>query len=548
MSLPAPWVERRDRSGRSYYWNQQTDVTQWERPRPAPAPLPPNWIERTDQSSGRSYYWNQQTNVTQWERPKEDPRERDRERERERERKQREREQREREQREREQREQREREQREQERKRERGREQSLPPDWIEHTDPSSGRAYYWNRKTNTTQWERPENQAAVQNQLDRDVLYALFGGANADLVTKRGKEKISRTELANADCIGVYFSGHWCGFCRDFTPKLAAAYNKLKRQQQPGKNFEVVFFSADKDESAFQEYYAEMPWLAWPFDDPGGVKEKLKDWYHFDGYPTLYLFDGKGNLITKNGRGEVTKDPNGGWIREGTPTFKKQVAEETLRFTLVSDKKSSAKKPVQLSEDGAVATVLGYARDRLSAVCGDYIMTSGKHYVQITRPQHSGTCCVGVVGPSFDPKKGVAKDSSEGWLLYFNTYKPELYHKGSLHQWSGMPHSMENYDTFGLLLDLDQGSLGVYRNGTELGFMVRSGLAGPLRWAADISGSGNDNPGAVKIELCALPKQARKGPSPRRSRNGAGGGWEASPLTPEEQAYWDKRNNRAGG
>eukprot|EP00286_Rhodomonas_abbreviata_P014446 CAMPEP_0181326060 /NCGR_PEP_ID=MMETSP1101-20121128/21279_1 /TAXON_ID=46948 /ORGANISM="Rhodomonas abbreviata, Strain Caron Lab Isolate" /LENGTH=95 /DNA_ID=CAMNT_0023434453 /DNA_START=204 /DNA_END=487 /DNA_ORIENTATION=- len=32
----------------------------------------------------------------------------------------------------------------------------TLPPGWSMGTDPNSGRAYYYNTSTNTTQWELP--------------------------------------------------------------------------------------------------------------------------------------------------------------------------------------------------------------------------------------------------------------------------------------------------------------------------------------------------------------------------------------------------------
>lgn len=76
-------------------------------------------------------------------------------------------------------------------------------------------------------------------------------------------------TDLALADCdaVGLYFSAHWCGPCRGFTPKLVETYNTMK---DAGKKFEIVFASSDRDEAAFDEYFGEMPWLALPYDDAG--------------------------------------------------------------------------------------------------------------------------------------------------------------------------------------------------------------------------------------------------------------------------------------
>lgn len=64
---------------------------------------------------------------------------------------------------------------------------------------------------------------------------------------------------------LGLYFSAHWCPPCRGFTPKLAEWYNNFKKGPN-GSKLEIVFVSSDRDESSFDEYYGEMPWLALPF------------------------------------------------------------------------------------------------------------------------------------------------------------------------------------------------------------------------------------------------------------------------------------------
>jgi len=56
----------------------------------------------------------------------------------------------------------------------------------------------------------------------------------------------------------------HNCPPCREFTPLLACLYEELNEDE---KVFEVVFFSGDKSQEQFDEYYSEMPWLALPRD-----------------------------------------------------------------------------------------------------------------------------------------------------------------------------------------------------------------------------------------------------------------------------------------
>lgn len=61
---------------------------------------------------------------------------------------------------------------------------------------------------------------------------------------------------------ICLCFSASWCPPCHQFTPILAEFYNK----HHIDKNFEIVFVSGDQSEQQFQEYFAEMPWLAVSF------------------------------------------------------------------------------------------------------------------------------------------------------------------------------------------------------------------------------------------------------------------------------------------
>uniref|UniRef100_A0ACD5XGS7 Uncharacterized protein n=1 Tax=Avena sativa TaxID=4498 RepID=A0ACD5XGS7_AVESA len=78
QELPLGWVEAKDpTTGASYFYNQSTGVTQWDRPggavntvqhQAAPS-LPKNWEEALDKSTGQKYYYNTKTQATQWEPP-----------------------------------------------------------------------------------------------------------------------------------------------------------------------------------------------------------------------------------------------------------------------------------------------------------------------------------------------------------------------------------------------------------------------------------------------------------------------------------------------
>ena len=69
------------------------------------------------------------------------------------------------------------------------------------------------------------------------------------------------------------------CPPCRTFTPELIDAYNSIREQ---GKNFEVIFVSSDRGAEAYDDYYATMPWLAIPYDDPRG--KQLKAYFAVEG------------------------------------------------------------------------------------------------------------------------------------------------------------------------------------------------------------------------------------------------------------------------
>jgi nucleoredoxin len=117
----------------------------------------------------------------------------------------------------------------------------------------------------------------------------------------------VKRSEFSGK-YVGIYFSAHWCGPCRGFTPDLIKTYNKLVAD---GKPFEMVFASSDKNEEQFKEYFDEMPWLAIPFDDRKR-KEALSAHFEVDGIPTLVILDPQGNVVTANGRMAVGADPEG--------------------------------------------------------------------------------------------------------------------------------------------------------------------------------------------------------------------------------------------
>ncbi|TMW64953.1 hypothetical protein Poli38472_009120 [Pythium oligandrum] len=80
-TLPDGWKEVADpTSGETYYWNETTNETTWEKPVATKSktesneeeddePLEDGWEAVKDPTSGSTYYWNRETDATTWDRP-----------------------------------------------------------------------------------------------------------------------------------------------------------------------------------------------------------------------------------------------------------------------------------------------------------------------------------------------------------------------------------------------------------------------------------------------------------------------------------------------
>jgi len=128
-------------------------------------------------------------------------------------------------------------------------------------------------------------------------------------LINNKGEKVETASHLKHTTAFAIYFSAHWCGPCRQFTPQLIKTYHKLKAD---GKKFEVVFVSSDNDQKMFDEYFKEMPWLAIPYSE-SSRRSALDGHFEIEGIPTFILVDGAtGKVISKNARASVVSDPEG--------------------------------------------------------------------------------------------------------------------------------------------------------------------------------------------------------------------------------------------
>jgi len=135
------------------------------------------------------------------------------------------------------------------------------------------------------------EASNGLKNLFQEDLINAEGETVNLDML----KDKI----------IGVYFSAHWCGPCRQFTPKLVEYRDNNKEK------FEVVFVSSDRSKKAKQEYMkkSKMNWpsLKWGSASADALSEK----YDVTGIPYLVLLNDEGKLLTKEGRLLITSKVN---------------------------------------------------------------------------------------------------------------------------------------------------------------------------------------------------------------------------------------------
>jgi thiol-disulfide isomerase/thioredoxin len=141
-----------------------------------------------------------------------------------------------------------------------------------------------------------PQPVAAIQpHPAQQFNLQELLGNS---LVDAQGRPVNPST--LKGKTIGLYFSAHWCGPCKAFTPKLIEFRNKI------AKDFEVVFISSDRDETAMFNYMKEsgMSWPALPFNsDKKGELSKL---FQVRGIPSLVVLNDKGVLVSTTARNDV--------------------------------------------------------------------------------------------------------------------------------------------------------------------------------------------------------------------------------------------------
>jgi thiol-disulfide isomerase/thioredoxin len=139
-----------------------------------------------------------------------------------------------------------------------------------------------------------------------------------------------------------LYFSASWCPPCRAFSPRLAAAYEKMKAKAAgnakkkdddngdgeerastsscPPTAAEIFLIGFDRSKREYEQYASQMPFPAIAWDDEAGAREQLAAAASLRGIPTLLLVRGSdGKILQSDGKTRVLRDPGlEGWPWEG--------------------------------------------------------------------------------------------------------------------------------------------------------------------------------------------------------------------------------------
>uniref|UniRef100_A0A0N4ZI82 Thioredoxin domain-containing protein n=1 Tax=Parastrongyloides trichosuri TaxID=131310 RepID=A0A0N4ZI82_PARTI len=108
--------------------------------------------------------------------------------------------------------------------------------------------------------------------------------------------------EALKGKVVALYFSASWCPPCKSFTPILADFYSEICDQ-----GFEIIFVSFDRSAEDLESYVKSHHghWLHLPYGSEH--IQSLAKKYGVSGIPALIVIKENGDVITKEGRSEVT-------------------------------------------------------------------------------------------------------------------------------------------------------------------------------------------------------------------------------------------------
>jgi nucleoredoxin len=280
--------------------------------------------------------------------------------------------------------------------------------------------------------------------------------------------------DIKKNEVVGLYFSAHWCGPCRGFTPRLAEFYKELKAAK---KAFDIIFVSSDQNEAAFKEYHGEMPWPALDFSSQRELKTALSNAFGVRGIPSLVLLNPQtGEVITKEGRSCVAYGADAFPFGEEDRKRGAALAEERAAKLLAQAKEAETKLAEQMRASGQVALVNHRGRGTISAdytikftnfntvVAPDVRITSGKAYYEMTLIKPA-TAQMGWHTEGFkaseNPNGEGVGDDAFSWG--YDGDRQQKWHSGS----ESFGASWKKGDVIGFAADMDKKELSFSVNGS---------------------------------------------------------------------------------
>ena len=183
-----------------------------------------------------------------------------------------------------------------------------------------------------------------------------------------------------------------------------------------------------------------------------------------------------------------------GAWLRALAASLKSKLPplkfERVHSMLRLSDREIEAKRRQVLLVGDTVTGATGHYRAAATKV----VMRAGQHYAEFEALTGVGGgesgVSVGVIRPTWDVEGGVLPSRESGHAFY---WLPGGHKFPGNEGWSGMEEACKG-DTIGLLLDIDKGTLTVFKKAaTEQGMrrlgVMATGLSGEFCWAVSLRG-----------------------------------------------------------
>lgn len=372
--------------------------------------------------------------------------------------------------------------------------------------------AYPWTKEAIAAEEQREKERIEKEKEQVKD--FQIFKDENVKILKNGNGDKVDVVaELQNeADVIGLYFSAHWCGPCRRFTPKLAELY---KACEADGKKFKVVFLSSDSNQEAFDEYFKEMPWYALEYKNRE-LKETLSNIFEVKGIPTLVLLKSDGTEMTTTGgqicsvgaeffpwgNDEMMAGRKAAKLREEQKVKEALEKEKSFNAKIKADGEKVFRRivgsPGNCDIERKSANVYDVDFKRFDTFATDESCDTGRIYYEIEYLSGGGILQGGFADASFKASSGGegVGDDNHSWGFDGNRVC-KWGNSTSVNYGKEWKHS----DVLGCLADLDEKKIEFFLNGESMGMAFENiKIDGKLRIAVTAQGQklrinvGDDN------------------------------------------------------